>query len=62
MAELDKEEKDLLESNERDEWRSVADQGAEIERYRGYARAYIEKLRRMISDRVWKSRREDSDR
>ena len=43
MTKLDKEEKDLLDSYERDEWRPVADRGAEIERYREYARATSKK-------------------
>ena len=43
MVKLDKEEKDLLDSYEQNEWRSVADQGAEFERYRQYARATSKK-------------------
>ena len=38
MVESDKEEKDLVDSYERDEWQSVADQGSEFDRYRDYAR------------------------
>ena len=43
MVKLDKEEKDLLDSYEQNEWRSVADQGAEFERYRQYARSTSKK-------------------
>ena len=43
MVKLDKEEKELLDSYERDEWKSVADVGSEIERYREYARATSKK-------------------
>ena len=43
MTNLDKEEKDLLDSYEQNEWRSVADQNAEFERYRQYARATSKK-------------------
>ena len=48
MADLDKEEKDLLDSYERDEWQSVADQESEVNRYREYARATIEKHRQTV--------------
>jgi predicted DNA binding CopG/RHH family protein len=43
MVELDKEEKELLDSYERGEWKSVADVESEIERYREYARATSKK-------------------
>ena len=43
MVESDKEEKDLVDSYERDEWQSVADQGSEFERYRDYARSASKK-------------------
>ena len=39
MASLDKEEKELLGSYERDEWRSVPDRNSELERYNQYARS-----------------------
>ena len=47
MADLDREDKELLESFERDEWRPVAGQGREIERYREYARATSKKDKRV---------------
>ena len=37
----------MLTTYERDEWRPVAERDAEIERYRGYARATYEKDRRV---------------
>ena len=37
----------MLTTYERDEWRPVAERDAEIERYRGYARATFEKDRRV---------------
>ena len=43
MVNLDKEEKELLDSLERGEWKSVADVDSEIERYREYARATSKK-------------------
>ena len=43
MAKLDKEDKELLESFDRDEWKSVAKQETEAERYREYARATFKK-------------------
>ena len=43
MVNLDQEEQELLESFERDEWRSVADRDAESERYRQYARGTFRK-------------------
>ena len=43
LTNLDKEEKDLLDSYEPGEWKPVADVESEIERYREYARATIEK-------------------
>ncbi len=39
MVSFDKEEKELLESFDRDEWKPVTGQKAEAERYREYARA-----------------------
>ena len=45
IREIDGEEKDILTAYERDEWRPVAERDAEIERYRGYARATFEKDR-----------------
>jgi len=47
MSRLDREEKELLESFERDEWRSVAGEEAEFQRYRKYARATLKKDRRV---------------
>jgi predicted DNA binding CopG/RHH family protein len=47
MARLDQEEKELLDSFERGEWRSIPGQGAELERYRKYARATFKKDRRV---------------
>ncbi|NQW24154.1 MAG: antitoxin [SAR202 cluster bacterium] len=43
MAKLDKEEKDLLDSYERDEWRPAADMESDIDRYGQYARASSKK-------------------
>ncbi|MCH8893740.1 MAG: antitoxin [Chloroflexi bacterium] len=43
MVDLDKEEKELLDSYERGEWKSVADARSEMERYREYARATSKK-------------------
>ena len=47
MADLDREEKELLESFERDEWRPVAGHVPEIERYKDYARATFKKDKRV---------------
>ena len=43
MAKLDKEEQDLLDSFDRDEWKPVADQETDADRYREYARATFKK-------------------
>ena len=43
MVKLDREEKELLESFDRDEWKPVANQEAEADRYRKYARATFKK-------------------
>ena len=43
MVKLDKEEKELLESFDRDEWKPVANQESEAKRYREYARATFKK-------------------
>ena len=43
MARLDGEEKELLESFDRDEWKPVTGQKTEAERYREYARATFKK-------------------
>ena len=43
MSEIDREEKDMLTTFERDEWRPIAERDAEIERYRAYARSTFEK-------------------
>ena len=47
MSEIDREEREVLTTYERDEWRPVSEPDAEIERYRGYARATFEKDRRV---------------
>ena len=47
MARLDHEEHKLLESFERDEWRLVPEQEAEIERYREYAGSILKKAKRV---------------
>jgi predicted DNA binding CopG/RHH family protein len=44
---LDREEKRLLDSYERGEWRSVKDRGAEIAKLRRYARITLQKNRRI---------------
>ncbi len=43
MANLDREEKELLESFDRGEWKPVAEQETQTERYREYARATFKK-------------------
>ena len=43
MARLDSEEQEILESLEREEWRPVGNQEAELARYRGYARETFKK-------------------
>ncbi len=43
MVRLDQEEQELLESFEQDEWRPVAEEDAELERYRQYARTMFKK-------------------
>jgi len=53
MMRFDPEEKEILESFERDEWRSVLDE-EELERYRQYARYALRKTKRInlrISER-----------
>ena len=47
MANLDQEERELLGSFERDEWRSVAEREAELQRYREYARDPFKKDKRV---------------
>lgn len=52
--ELTPEEKELLESVENDEWRSIPDVESEVKRYQEYARATIRKDKRInirISER-----------
>ena len=44
---LDREEKRLLDSYERGEWRPVRDRGAEIAKLRRYARSTLQKNRRI---------------
>ena len=43
MPKLDQEEREILESFERDEWRSVEGREPEVQRYREYARATFKK-------------------
>ncbi len=47
MKRLDLEEKELLESYERDEWQSVPDLKSESNRYRGYAKETFRKDKRV---------------
>jgi predicted DNA binding CopG/RHH family protein len=47
MSELKKDEKELLESVEDGEWRSVPDREAEVTRYREYAATTFKKDRRI---------------
>lgn len=47
MADLDREEKELLDSYERGEWKSAANAESEFERYRQYARATSKKEMRV---------------
>lgn len=47
MAKHDDEERDLLESFEREEWRSVADKQQKLKHYRQYADATFKKDRRV---------------
>jgi predicted DNA binding CopG/RHH family protein len=47
MKRLDPEEKELLESYERDEWQSVPDLESKSDRYRGYAAAMFRKDKRI---------------
>ena len=44
---LDKEEKELLDSYERGEWKSVKNLKEEIEKHRGYARQTLKKDKRV---------------
>jgi predicted DNA binding CopG/RHH family protein len=44
---LDKEERELLESYERGEWKSVKNLKEEIEKHRGYARQTLKKDKRV---------------
>jgi predicted DNA binding CopG/RHH family protein len=47
MSKPDREKKELLESYDRDEWRSVSDLESEFDRYRNYAGATFKKDRRV---------------
>ncbi len=47
MAKLDPEEREILESVEAGEWRSVANTGAEVKRFQEYARATFRKDQRI---------------
>ncbi|HDH98966.1 MAG: antitoxin [Deltaproteobacteria bacterium] len=44
---LDKEEKDILDSYERGEWKSVKNLKNEVEKHRGYARQTLKKDKRV---------------
>ena len=47
MSQLEKDERELLESVEAGEWRSVRDSAAEVSRYQEYAAATFKKDRRI---------------
>lgn len=47
MSGEEQQDQQLLESFERDEWRSIPDREAEIERYKGYALATFKKDKRV---------------
>ena len=47
MPNLDQEERDLLESVESGEWKSVSGKGAELARYKDYAQATFRKDQRI---------------
>jgi len=47
MSDPDSEERELLESYDKDEWQSVSDLKSESERYRGYAKATFRKDKRV---------------
>jgi len=47
MSNPDSEERELLESYDKDEWQSVSDLKSESERYRGYAKATFRKDKRV---------------
>jgi len=47
MPKLDKEEKELVESFDAGEWKSVRDKDGALKRYQGYARATFRKDRRV---------------
>ena len=47
MAKLNKEEKALLQSVESGQWRSVKNLSAEVRKYQGYARATLNKDKRI---------------
>jgi len=47
MSRLDQEEKEFLESYEREEWQSVSNLQSESDKYREYARATFRKDRRI---------------
>lgn len=47
QPDLDREENEILESYERDEWQPVANQVAESERYEAYAKATFKKDKRV---------------
>ena len=53
MDQLDSEEKDILTSYERGEWKPIADLESEIERYRKYVRATLseDQRARIIANR-----------
>jgi len=47
MIKLDKEEKELLQSYEKGEWREIPNMRAEIKKYREYAKATLRKEKRV---------------
>ncbi len=47
MKELEPEEKEILESYEKDEWRTISDLKTETARYRGHASATFKKDKRV---------------
>ncbi len=47
MSKLAQEEREILESFEKDEWKSVPRKGGEVRRYQGYARETFKKDKRV---------------
>ena len=52
MPKLDSEEREIVESYERDHWRPVAESAVELERYRQYARETFKKDLESIQKRA----------